>query len=230
MNTKEKIANYLAQKKLDQIITGGLPKALSLVPSVNNEFEHIIVDGIQYLVWTSAMNGVYDKDEITVSVNIFEGRDKYKKIISPITGKENTFKKTFRESQLRQEDTQEGIYKQDSAPDPVDPAGIHYPTVIQGVPVSLDRIHSILREVEGFLSDSNEKIVYLFVEQSILIKNLKQYKNLERILPVKVVQSKVHHTGWLLTTGVCTFLLEIKKPRGILEVYYTLLARSIKNP
>jgi len=229
MKTQEKTANYLAQQKLDQIITEGLPKALSLIARGNNELEHIIVDGHQYLVWTSALDGIYDNDEITVSVDIYDGRDnKYKKFISSIIGKEHTFKKTFRESQPRQEDTQECTYKKDSAPDPVDPAGIHYPAVIQGIPVSLDQIHTVLRAVEGFLSDSSEKTVYLLVEQSILLKNRKQYKNLERILPVKVVQSKVYRTGWLrLTTGVCTFLLELKIPRGILEVFYTLLTRSI---
>jgi len=75
MKTKEKIANYLAQKKLDQIVTGGLPKALSLIAMGNNEFEHIIADGIQYLVWTSAMNGIYENDEITVAVDIYDRRN-----------------------------------------------------------------------------------------------------------------------------------------------------------
>jgi len=54
---------------------------------------------------------------------------KYKKITSPITGKENTFKKIIRESQPIQEDTQEGTYKQDSETGLIDPAGTHYPTV-----------------------------------------------------------------------------------------------------
>ena len=225
MHTKEEIANYLAQGKLRQLAAGGLPKALSLIPKENNEFDHFIVDGNIYQVWSSAIDGIYDRDEVTVSADVQENRRlqyvyRHHGFFTPtIASKEKTFKKTVQESQPRLEDTQE---------DNADFARTHYPPAIRGVYVSLDWVHRVLHKVGEVLSNSSGKTVYLLVERRIKLRALEQYnRNLENLFPVKVVQSKVYPLGWLRQKyGVCTFLLKVTNPWGIFDVFRAL-TRSI---
>jgi len=222
MSEKEKVARLLAQEKMDRILAKGPQKILSLMNS-KNEFEYAVTEGNQYLVWVYAMDGVYDHDEVTIAIDVFDKQFEYKNTLSS-TMSFNTIsplersREIFQKPKLHKKNTDE---KSQTTIGSVETRL----TIIHGVPITLDRIHHVLRGMEGFLSNNSEKTLYMLVEKSIRLKHSNLYTNLRSRFPVTVVWSKIHRHGWRGRNGIWRGLLKLESSRAVSAIFYALVTR-----
>jgi len=222
MNIKKEVARLLAQEKMERILAKGPQKILSLMNS-KREFEYAVAEGNQYLVWIYAMDGVYDHDEVTIAIDVFDKKFDYEDTLSSKISF-NTFsplesaREVFQKPKLQKKNTDE------EPQSTIGSVGTR-PTIIHGVPITLDRIHHALRRVEWFLSNNSEKTLYMLVDKSIRLKNSNLYTNLRSRFPVKVVRSKIHRHSWRGRNGIWRGLLELESSRAVSEFFYALVTR-----